>query len=107
MLVLAEPVRADQVPGGAVDLVADETALEARVELIVKQLAEGTAAQPQALGKWAYWTQLSLNGQQSGSDRYEDAVQWAGRVMALHARADDAREGVSAFFAKRRPEWKL
>ncbi|KAL6253358.1 hypothetical protein RBB50_001081 [Rhinocladiella similis] len=107
MLALAEPVRADQLPRGPIDIVADEAALEKRVEQITKQLAESTAAQPQALGKWAYWTQLSLTGQQSGGDGYEDAVQWAGRVMALHARADDAKEGIHAFFEKREPKWKL
>lgn len=106
MLALAEPVRADQLPGGAVEVVPDEAALEKRVAEMVSQLAEKTAGQPSALGKWGYWTQVSLNGRESGGDGYEDAVVWTGRIMALHARSDDAREGIGAFFEKRAPQWK-
>lgn len=108
MLALAEPVRADQL-GGAVEVVAGETqeALEKRVEEVVRQLAECTAAQPQALGKWAFWTQVGLNGREKGGDGYEEVVEWTGRVMALHARSEDAREGMASFLEKRKPQWKL
>ncbi|KAF2206827.1 hypothetical protein CERZMDRAFT_91909 [Cercospora zeae-maydis SCOH1-5] len=105
MLGLAEPVRADQLPGGAVDVVADGEALEDRVEDVVNNICQQTGAQSQALGKWAYWTQLGLRGTESGGDGYEDAVEWAGRMMALHARSDDAEEGISAFFEKRKPDF--
>jgi enoyl-CoA hydratase/carnithine racemase len=103
MLAVAEPVRADRLPGGAVDTVEDEAGLDRRVTEMVSQLAEKTAGQPQALGKWAYWTQVGMN---SDGDGYEEAVAWTGKVMALHARGDDAQEGMSAFFEKRKPEWK-
>ena len=107
MLATAEPVRADQLPGGSIDIVPDEDALEKRVEALVDQMANRTAAQPQALGKWAYWTQTGFQGQSSASgDGYEDAVAWTGRVMAIHARGEDAREGMNSFFEKRKPEWK-
>ena len=106
MLALAEPVRADQLPGGAVETVADDEALGKRVAEIVSQIAEKTAGQPQALGKWAYWTHIGMSGVTgAGGDGYEDAVAWAGRVMALHAKADDAREGMNSFFEKRPPKW--
>jgi enoyl-CoA hydratase/carnithine racemase len=103
MLALAEPVRADELPNGAVEVVSDTTALEERVAQVVRKLSEQSGAQSQALGKWAYWTQLSLRGSDNGGDGYEDAVSWAGRMMALHARSDDATEGISAFFEKRKP----
>jgi enoyl-CoA hydratase/carnithine racemase len=108
MLALAEPMRADQM-GGAIDVVAEDMqeALEKKVKEVVSRLAEETAAQPQALGKWAFWTQVGLNGQEKGGDGYEEAVEWTGRVMALHARSDDAREGMASFLEKRKPQWKL
>ncbi|KAJ9637843.1 hypothetical protein H2199_007338 [Coniosporium tulheliwenetii] len=117
MLAMAEPVRADQL-NGAVDVVSEpkldaplevhQAALEARVAQVVDQLAGKTAGQPAALGKWAFWTHVGLQGAgtESGGDGYEDAVKWTGRVMAVHARAGDAEEGINAFFEKRKPEWK-
>ncbi|KAL3296075.1 enoyl-CoA hydratase/isomerase [Colletotrichum asianum] len=52
---------------------------------------------------------LGINGKEQdgkGGDGYEDAASWAGRVMALHARAADSREGIAAFTEKRKPSWK-
>lgn len=103
MLAMAEPVRADALPGGAVEIVQEEGSLDERVLEVAIQLAEKTAGQPQALGKWAYWTQVGMKGD---GDAYEEAVAWAGRVMALHAKGDDAQEGMNAFFGKRQPQWK-
>lgn len=105
MLALAEPVSADQLPGGAVEIVADPAVMESRIAEMVDKLASNTAGQPQALGKWAYHTQAGIRGEGNG-DGYEAAAMWAGRVMALHARAADAREGMNSFFDKRSPEWK-
>ncbi|RMZ79076.1 hypothetical protein DV737_g3582, partial [Chaetothyriales sp. CBS 132003] len=107
MLVLAEPVGAHQLPGGAVEVTANDESLEARINEIAKQLADNSPAQSQALGKWAYYTQVSIGGHEHGGDGYEEAVSWAGRVMALHTRSADAREGMAAFFAKRKPDWRL
>lgn len=107
MLALAEAVEARELPAGAVEIIENESILEGRVAHVISRLAEETAGQPQAFGKWAYWTQLSFTGAESGADGYEDAVFWAGRVMALHARSADAKEGIAAFFEKRKPQWKL
>ncbi|KAJ9651516.1 hypothetical protein H2198_009213 [Neophaeococcomyces mojaviensis] len=106
MLAMAEPVVAKHLPSGAVDIVEDESQLEERVAHVVEKLVEKTAGQPQAFGKWAYWTHLSFTGAGSGADGYEDAASWAGRVMALHARAADAQEGIASFFDKRQPQWR-
>jgi enoyl-CoA hydratase/carnithine racemase len=103
MLATATSTRADQIPGGAVENFKDNEELDGRVLEVAAQLAVEIAGQPTALGKWAFWTQVGMRGD---GDAYEEAAAWAGRVMALHARGEDAQEGMNAFFEKRRPQWK-
>ncbi|KAL8294706.1 hypothetical protein RB597_007699 [Gaeumannomyces tritici] len=108
MLMTAEPVPAEQLAewcGAAVEAVGGGRggrAFEARVALTVARLA-GAAAQPAALAKWAFWTQVGMGD--GGGGGYEGAARWAGRVMAVHATSAEAREGVAAFLDKRSPAW--
>jgi hypothetical protein len=67
-------------------------------------------AQPQALGKSAFWEQLnvgmSMNGAGDGSARgYLHAVRWAGKIMGTHAVGGDAIEGMRAFLNKEKPKF--
>lgn len=115
LLATAQPITAADIPG-AIDVVpvadhdqsADQAsaAFEGRVAAVVEQLA-GMSAQQQAVGKWAYWTQLGIRSSDGseGGDGFEAAAQWAGRVMAMHAKSGDAKEGIDAFFQKRPPAW--
>lgn len=114
LLATAEPILAKDLQGavdvvpvpehaGASDMAAK--AFEDRVATVIQRLAVDTAGQPQALGKWAFWTQLGMKGE--GGDGYEEAAAWAGRVMAVHARSEDAKEGIASFFAKQKPQWKI
>ncbi|KAF5665290.1 enoyl hydratase domain-containing protein [Fusarium heterosporum] len=110
LLATAEPISASEYPG-AVDVVKvshednPQDAFESRVAAVVGQLAS-MSPQQQAVGKWAYWTQLGIGADgDDGGDGYETAARWAGRVMALHAKSEDAKEGISAFLEKRQPEW--
>ncbi|KAF3763225.1 ClpP/crotonase [Cryphonectria parasitica EP155] len=118
MFATAESVTAAELGAGVLDVVpvpehAESTdtrakAFEERVASVVGRLVE-TSGQAQALGKWAFWTQLGMrggHGEGGGADGYEDAVRWAGRAMALHARSEDAKEGITAWREKRRAEWK-
>jgi enoyl-CoA hydratase/carnithine racemase len=98
-------VRADSLPAGSIEVVPDETSFEDRISALAEEFSDNFAPQPQALGKWAFHTQAGFSGGSTG-DGFEEAVSWTGRVMALHARGADAREGMQAFFEKRKPSWK-
>lgn len=105
MFATAQPVRADRL-AGAVDTDFDDSdqAWEARIDDTVNQLVS-MPGQPQAFGKWAFWTQAGLGTGGTGGDGYEEAVRWTATAMAMHARGGEAKEGVAAFLGKRKPEW--
>ncbi|KAH8773642.1 enoyl-CoA hydratase/isomerase [Diaporthe sp. PMI_573] len=119
LFATGESISASELGAGVLDVVpvpehAESTdtaahAFEARVEEVVRRLAEETAGQPQAFGKWAYWTQLGIErgyAKRGVMDEYGGAARWAGGVMAMHAQSEDAQEGISAWMEKRTPEWK-
>ena len=104
MFATAEAVRADQL-GGAIDIAGGESedGFEKRVADLVSRLVN-IPGQPQAFGKWAYWTQRSLSG--PSGDGFQDAAQWASTAMCMHASSEEASEGISSFLDKRKPEWQ-
>ncbi|KAG8162004.1 hypothetical protein KVR01_007769 [Diaporthe batatas] len=119
LFATGETISAAELGPGVLDVVpvpehaeaADTAALafEARVDEVVRRLAGETAGQPQAFGKWAFWTQLDLSsgrGVDGFADGFDAAANWAGGVMAMHAQSEDAQEGISAWSTKRAPQWK-
>jgi len=88
---------------GAVDVVLGEgeSVFEERVKETVERLV-GMPGQPQALGKWAFWTQAGIDGD---GDGFREATRWAGDAMVLHAGSGEAREGMAAFLGKRKAQW--
>ncbi|KAM0188283.1 hypothetical protein ACHAPI_010679 [Fusarium lateritium] len=113
LLATGESIPASECPD-AVELVKvawkerqkPQDAFEGRVAEVINRLAS-MSPQQQAVGKWAYWTQLGIGASNSeeGEDGYETAARWAGRVMSLHVRSDDAEEGIAAVLEKRAPQW--
>lgn len=107
LLATAEPIKASDYPD-AVDVVKvspgedPEEALEKRVAAVIERLAS-MSPQQQAVGKWAYWSQFGFG--KTYGDGYDQATQFAARVMALHAKSEDAKEGIAAFLEKREAVW--
>ena len=105
MIALTDIFRADALPAGSLEVVKDEESLDDVVTKRTKFYTEQVAGQAQALGKWAYWTQAGISGNEAG-DGYEAATIWSGRAMALLAQTPDSKEGVEAFLTKRKPIWR-
>ncbi|KAK0748426.1 amino acid permease-domain-containing protein [Apiosordaria backusii] len=92
-------------------------AVQARVSLdvmiheLIPRLTNRDTQQT-AITKWAFWTQAGLRGQPHvnadgievegcGGDGFEDAVAFAGRVMALHSQSEVAKDGIASFIREK------
>lgn len=116
LFATGDTVTAKDLGRGVIDVVdvpehaeAVDTAtrdFEARVESVVTRLATKSPTQAQAVGKWAFWSQLAMNRQDDGADGFDAATEFAAEVMAINARSNDAREGLKAWKEKREPVWE-
>lgn len=78
---------------------------EARVRSTIEKLATETPAQAQAVGKWAFWSQLAIPQQSEKGDSYDTANEFAANVMAMSSRSGPALEGMNAWKEKRKPDF--
>jgi enoyl-CoA hydratase/carnithine racemase len=98
MLVTGEFIDADTALAiGLVNRVVEPGELDAATQALARTVA---AKSPVAVatGKRMFYQQLGLD--------LERAYAYAAGVMAENMQADDAREGIAAFLAKRRPVWR-
>jgi enoyl-CoA hydratase/carnithine racemase len=81
---------------GLVSRVVADAELDGEVVALAERLA---ALSPVAvrLGKEAIYTMAEME--------YDAALHYLREVVVLASRTDDAREGIRAFFEKRRPVW--
>jgi enoyl-CoA hydratase/carnithine racemase len=88
---------AEALANGLVSGVAPDAELDAAVAALT---AEICSKSPVAIrtGKAMFGRQRSMG--------LEEAYRYAGNVMACNMMAEDAAEGIDAFMAKRKPEWK-
>ena len=75
-----------------------------KIAVTIRQLVS-IPGRPQVFGKWAFWTQAGVGIGGTGGDGYEEAARWTTTAMTMHTRGGEAKEGISAFLGKRKPEW--
>jgi enoyl-CoA hydratase/carnithine racemase len=98
MLVTGEFIDADTALAiGLVNRVVEAGELDAATEALARTVASKSPAAV-STGKRMFYRQLGLD--------LERAYAYASGVMAENMQGDDAREGIAAFLAKRRPVWK-
>lgn len=81
---------------GLVNAAVADDDLDAAVHDLLTRATRGSASS-KAVGKQAFYTQIGMDQPQ--------AYAYAIEVMAAASQTPDAREGVAAFLAKRRPDW--
>jgi enoyl-CoA hydratase/carnithine racemase len=98
MLLTGEPIgAAAALERGLVNRVVDADALDEEIEGLAQSIIDKTSVAV-AAGKRAFYEQV-----EAGLERaYEIATQ----AMVCNMMAEDAAEGIDAFAAKRKPEWK-
>jgi enoyl-CoA hydratase/carnithine racemase len=98
MLLTGEAIDADEAFRlGLVNRVVDEGALDAAVAELAAKIA-GKSRHVLAIGKEAFYRQIELT--------LDDAYGYTSAVMTRNMLAADAREGIDAFLAKRKPAWQ-
>lgn len=82
---------------GLVNEVVSSSELAAATHALAQKIL-GKSAHAIGLGKDMFYTQLPME--------LPDAYAYAAERMACNMDSDDAREGIDAFIARRKPEWK-
>ncbi len=98
MLLTGRPVSAEEAERyGLVNRVVPPDRLAEETLSLAKHIAQASPL-TLALGKQSFYRQIEAEEPR--------AYEYAKEMMALNALAEDAREGISAFLDKRRPNWK-
>jgi enoyl-CoA hydratase/carnithine racemase len=82
---------------GLVNRVVPTAALDAEVKKLTDAICSKSPVAV-SMGKQVFYRQLELG--------VDDAYALAGETMACNMMAEDAAEGIDAFIARRKPEWK-
>jgi len=98
MLLTGRPIPAEEAERlGLVNKVVPAERLAEETLALAKEIAQASPL-TLALGKKSFYRQIELDE--------HGAYDYAKEMMALNALTGDAREGISAFLNKRKPQWK-
>jgi enoyl-CoA hydratase/carnithine racemase len=98
MLLTGRPIPAEEAERfGLVNKVVPAERLAEETLTLAKEIAQASSL-TLALGKKSFYRQIELDE--------HGAYDYAKEMMALNALTEDAREGISAFLNKRKPQWK-
>ena len=98
MLLTGEPIKANYAKD--IGLINDcflKTKLNSEVLKIAKKIASKSNLTIK-IGKQAFYKQLEMP--------LKEAYNFTSKIMTLNMMSHDAKEGISAFFQKRKPKWK-
>lgn len=82
---------------GLLSEVVEEDALDAAVDAMAQRLLSKSPAILR-MGRRAYYAMSEMS--------FDGALEYLGAMLQLNLMSEDAAEGISAFFEKRKPDWK-